>query len=75
MELSARITIAKDLTGGFQFGMVQGATQWRIEFIDGSRRFEFSGSDFNESDLVTGCGWLVLMTVQKLRPSSIRIFQ
>ena len=72
------ITIAKDLMGEFQFGMVQGQLNGRIEFIDGLRRFEFSGSDFNESDLVTGCGWLRVDDSTKSlihHPSSIRIFQ
>ena len=58
MELSAHITIAKDLTGEFQFGMVQGTTQWPDRIHRWLTALRILGSDFNESDLVTGYGWL-----------------
>ena len=35
------------------------------------RRFEFSGSDFNESDLVTGCDWLRVDDSTKASSTSI----
>lgn len=58
MEVPAHITIAKDLTGEFQFGMVQGQLDGRMESVDGSPRFEFSWAGFDENDPVIGRGWL-----------------
>ena len=58
MEVPAHITIRKDLTGEFQFGLVQGQLDGRIESVDGSPRFDFSWSGFDEKDPMTGRGWL-----------------
>jgi hypothetical protein len=58
MEVPAHITIRKDLTGSFQFGLVQGDLDGRIETIDGRPRFDFSWSGFDENDPVSGRGWL-----------------
>jgi hypothetical protein len=58
MEVPAHITIRKDLTGEFQFGLVQGQLDGRIESVDGSPDFDFSWSGCDENDPMTGRGWL-----------------
>lgn len=60
MDVPAHITIRKDLTGEFQFGLVQGELDGRVETVDGLPRFEFSWSGFDENDPMTGRGWLRL---------------
>lgn len=60
MEVPAHITLRKDLTGEFQFGMVQGELDGRMESHDGAIRFEFSWSGFDENDPMSGRGWLVI---------------
>lgn len=58
MDVQAHITIRKDLTGEFQFGLVQGELDGGIEAVDGTPRFDFSWSGFDENDPVNGRGWL-----------------
>lgn len=58
MEVPAHITIRNDLSGEFQFGLVQGGLDGRIKTIDGTPRYEFSWSGFDENDPVNGRGWL-----------------
>lgn len=58
MEVPAHITIRKDLTGEFQFGLVQGKLDGRVEPNGDATRFEFSWSGFDENDPMTGRGWL-----------------
>jgi len=58
MEVPAHITIRKDLTGEFQFGLVQGELDGRVEPNGDATRFEFSWSGFDENDPMTGRGWL-----------------
>ena|ERR1035437_6544710 len=58
MEVPAHITLGKDLTGEFQFGLVQGQLDGRIESVDGSLRLDFSWSGFDENDPMAGRGWL-----------------
>jgi hypothetical protein len=58
MEVPAHITIRKDLTGEFQFGLVQGELDGRVETVDGAPRFDFSWSGFDENDPMCGRGWL-----------------
>lgn len=60
MEIPAHITIRKDLTGEFQFGLVQGELDGREETSDGAPRFDFSWSGFDENDPMQGRGWLRL---------------
>lgn len=58
MEVPAHITIRKDLTGEFQFGLVQGQLDGRVEPNGDVTRLEFSWSGFDENDPMTGRGWL-----------------
>jgi hypothetical protein len=60
MEVSAYITICKDMTGEFQFGLVQAQLDGKIESAGASSRFAFSWSGFDENDPVTGRGWLTV---------------
>lgn len=58
MEAPAHITIRNDLTGAFQFGLVQGDIDARVGVVDGVTRVEFSWSGTDENDPVSGRGWL-----------------
>jgi hypothetical protein len=57
-EAPAHITIRDDLTGTFQFGLVQGEIDARVGGVDGVARVEFSWSGFDENDPMSGRGWL-----------------
>jgi len=63
-EAPAHITIRDDLTGTFQFGLVQGDIDARVSEVDGVARFEFSWSGTDENDPVSGRGWLDVMSDQ-----------
>lgn len=58
MEAPAHISIRDDLTGAFQFGLVQGDIDARVGVVDGVTRIEFSWSGSDENDPVSGRGWL-----------------
>ncbi len=58
IEVKAHITIRRNLTGEFQFGLVQGEIDGRIETVNGLPRFEFSWSGIDENDPISGRGWL-----------------
>jgi len=58
MEAPAHITIRSDLTGEFQFGLVQGDLDARVSSLDGVVRVEFSWSGYDENVPVSGRGWL-----------------
>ena len=58
MEVPAHITIRKDLTGEFQFGLVQAQLDGKIESAGESAQLAFSWSGFDENDPVNGRGWL-----------------
>ena len=58
MEAPAHITFRDDLTGAFQFGLVQGDIDARVSVVDGVARVEFSWSGVDENDPVSGRGWL-----------------
>jgi hypothetical protein len=58
MEVPAHITIRKDLTGDFQFGLVQSDLDRRVVAANGVFRLEFSWSDFDENDPMSGRGWM-----------------
>ena len=60
MEVPAHITIRDDLTGAFQFGLLQGAIDARVHKVDGVARVEFSWSGADENDPVSGRGWLAV---------------
>jgi hypothetical protein len=57
MEVSAYLTIRKDLTGEFQFGLVQAQLDGKIESSGATSRLAFSWSGFDENDPVSGRGW------------------
>lgn len=58
MEAPAHITIRSDLTGEFQFGLVQGDFDARVSSVDGVARVEFSWSGADENDPMSGRGWM-----------------
>lgn len=58
MEAPAHITVRDDLTGAFQFGLVQGDIDARVGEVDGVTRVEFAWSGTDENDPVSGRGWL-----------------
>ena len=60
MDVPAHIIIRKDLTGEFQFGMVQGELDGRVETRNGAVRLAFSWSGFDENDPVNGHGGLAV---------------
>ncbi len=57
MEVKAHITIREDLTGEFQFGLVQGDIDARVSMAGDLARVEFSWSGFDEHDPMSGRGW------------------
>jgi hypothetical protein len=58
MEVPAHITIRNDLTGTFQFGLVQGDIDARVSLTDGVARVEFSWSGIDENDPMSGRCWM-----------------
>lgn len=60
MELPGSIRIAADGTGQFQFGLVSGDIDGRVEQCGSSQRFEFSWSGQDENDPVCGRVWAVI---------------
>lgn len=58
MDVPAHITIRKDLTGEFQFGLVQGDIDGRVDAANGVFRLDFSWSGFDENDSMSGRGWM-----------------
>lgn len=60
MEVAAHITIRPDLTGQFQFGLVQGELDGRISRVNGKMRLAFSWTGFDENDPVGGRGWMTI---------------
>lgn len=58
MEVAAHVTIRNDLTGEFQFGLVQGDIDARVADIGGVARIEFSWSGADENDPMSGRGWM-----------------
>ncbi|CDW94313.1 MULTISPECIES: hypothetical protein [unclassified Thiomonas] len=57
-EVPAHIKLRDDLTGAFQFGLVQGDIDARVGGVGGVARVEFSWSGFDENDPMSGRGWL-----------------
>lgn len=60
METEGRFIFEKNQLGSFQFGLVQGQIDYRIEKIGEIERLEFSWEGRNESDEAYGRGWAVL---------------
>lgn len=60
MEVPGYIRIAPDGTGQFQFGLVSGYIDGRVEQCGDSQRFEFSWSGQDENDPASGRGWAII---------------
>ena len=60
MEVPGFIRIGSDGTGEFQFGLVSGDIDGRVEQCGNTPRFEFSWSGQEENDPVCGRGWAVI---------------
>jgi hypothetical protein len=60
MEVPGYFTFDKDGTGYFQFGLVQGEMDCRVETGDGKDRIEFSWEGQEEMDPASGRGWAVI---------------
>ena len=60
MEAPAHIIIRSDLTGEFQFGLVQGDIYARVSSVDCVARVEFSWSGADENDPMSGRGWFMV---------------
>lgn len=58
MEVPAYIRIRDNLTGQFQFGLVQGDIDARASGTGDVARAEFSWSGFDETDPISGRGWM-----------------
>jgi hypothetical protein len=55
MEVAAHLTIGDDLSGEFQFGLVQSRMKGRMS---AKSHYRFTWSGFDENDPVSGRGWL-----------------
>jgi hypothetical protein len=60
MEVPGHFTFKKDGTGHFQFGLVQGEMDYRMETKDGKERIQFSWEGQEELDPASGRGWAVI---------------
>ena len=59
-NIAGYIRIGSDGTGQFQFGLVSGDIDGRVEQCGNALRFDFSWSGQEENDLVSGRGWAVI---------------
>ncbi|MEW6586620.1 MAG: hypothetical protein AB1442_13565 [Nitrospirota bacterium] len=57
MEVPGHMKINKDGTGHFQFGLVIGEMDCRIEIQNVNERLEFTWSGHDEGDEMSGRGW------------------
>ena len=60
MEVPGHFTFHKDGSGHFQFGLVQGEMDCRLEDIRGKERIEFSWEGREELDSASGRGWALI---------------
>jgi hypothetical protein len=60
MEAPGHFTFKKDGTGHFQFGLVRGEMDCRIETANDRQRIEFSWEGQDELDPVSGRGWAII---------------
>ncbi|MGB5561076.1 MAG: hypothetical protein WBN02_02060 [Sedimenticolaceae bacterium] len=60
MEVPGFVRIGSSGTGRFQFGLVSGDIDGRVEQCGKALRFEFSWFGQDENDLVCGRGWAVV---------------
>lgn len=60
MEVPGYFSFNKDGRGSFQFGLVRGEMDCRLENVGGKARIEFSWEGQDELDPVNGRGWAVI---------------
>lgn len=60
MEVPGHFTFRKDGTGHFQYGLVQGEMDCRIETLDDRERIEFSWEGQDELDPAGGRRWALI---------------
>jgi hypothetical protein len=60
MEVPGHFTFKKDGTGLFQFGLVQGELDCRVETGDRGARVDFSWEGREEMDPARGRGWALI---------------
>jgi hypothetical protein len=60
MEVPGHFTFRKDGTGHFQFGLVQGEMDCRLENASGKARIDFSWEGQDELDPAMGRGWALI---------------
>ena len=60
MEVPGYIRIGSDGTGQFQFGLVSGDIDGRVEQSGSAPRFEFSWSGQDECNPACGRGWAII---------------
>ena len=60
MEVPGHFTFKKNGTGLFQFGLVQGEMDGRMDNYGGRERIEFSWEGRDELDSASGRGWAVI---------------
>jgi hypothetical protein len=60
MEVPGHFTFKNDGAGCFQFGLVQGEMDCRLENADGKARIEFTWEGQDELDPASGRGWAVM---------------
>lgn len=64
METEGYFFFKKDQLGSFQFSLVQGQIDYRIEKIGEIERIEFSWEGQDEDDVALGRGWAVIKNEQ-----------
>jgi hypothetical protein len=57
MDVDGYFSFLEDKVGDFQFGLVQGVIDYRIEKFDGKERLDFSWIGDDEGSPVSGRGW------------------
>ena len=60
METEGYFQFGKDEMGHFQFGLVQGQIDYRIEKVGAIERLEFSWEGQDENDERFGRGWAII---------------
>ncbi len=60
MEVPGYLSIGQDGTGGFQFGLISGEMDGRVETWGDAARFEFSWSGQDELHPTCGRGWALI---------------
>ncbi len=58
LVIPGHMTIRMDGKGAFQFGAVEGAMDCHVQRTDTHEQLEFTWDGFDESDEVSGSGWI-----------------